>query len=97
MIQLMVRKPLGDLNNLPDQKGDKKKEEAKVGVKVAEVAESKVYKVGDGLDVRDRETGERIRFYKNWNCWSSDVVINNRHYPPRSMVRGSNCEDNEGR
>ena len=63
MIQLMVRKPLGDLNNLPDQKGDKKKEEAKVGVKeekvkVAEVAESKVYKVGDGLDVRDRETGE---------------------------------------
>ena len=58
MIQLMVRKPLGDLNNLPEQKGDKKKEEAKVGVKVAEVAESKVYKVGDGLDVRDRETGE---------------------------------------
>ena len=74
MIQLMVRKPLGDLNNLPDQKGDKKKEEVKVEVKeekvkVAEVAESKVYKVGDGLDVRDRETGGRIRFYKNWNCW----------------------------
>ena len=63
MIQLMVRKPLGDLDNLPNQKGDKKKEEAKVEVKeekvkVAEVAESKVYKVGDGLDVRDRETGE---------------------------------------
>ena len=64
MIQLMVRKPLGELNNLPDQKGDKKKkeEELKVEVKeekvkVAEVAESKVYKVGDGLDVRDRETG----------------------------------------
>ena len=62
MIQLMVRKPLGDLNNLPDQKGDKKKEESKVEVKeekvkVAEVAESKVYKVGDGVDVRDRETG----------------------------------------
>ena len=76
MIQLMVRKPLGDLNNLPDQKGDKKKEEAKVGVKVAEVAESKVYKVGDGLDVRDRETGERIKFCKIWNYWSSDVVTN---------------------
>ena len=62
MIQLMVRKPLGDLDNLPNQKGDKKKEEAKVEVKeekvkVAKVAESKVYKVGDGIDVRDRETG----------------------------------------
>ena len=81
MIQLMIRKPLGDLNNLPDQKGDKKKEEAKVEVKeekvkVAEVAESKVYKVGDGLDVRDRETGERIKFCKIWNYWSSDVVTN---------------------
>ena len=69
MIQLMVRKPLGDLDNLPNQKGDKKKEEAKVGVKVAEVAESKVYKVGDGLDVRDRETGERLRFCRIWNYW----------------------------
>ena len=69
MIQLMVSKPLGDLNNLPDQKGDKKKEEAKVEVKeekvkVAEEAESKVYKVGDGLDVRDRETGEPISSFK---------------------------------
>ena len=27
MIQLMVRKPLADLNNLPDKKGDSKKEE----------------------------------------------------------------------
>ena len=73
MIQLMVRKPLGDLDNLPNQKGDKK-EEAKVEVKeekvkVAEVAESKVYKVGDGLDVRDRETGERLRFCRIWNYW----------------------------
>ena len=70
MIQLMVSKPLGDLNNLPDQTGDKKKEETKVEVKeekvevkeekvnVSKVAESKVYKVGDGLDVRDQETGE---------------------------------------
>ena len=63
MIQLMVRKPLADLNNLPDKKGDLKKEEkVKVEVKeekvkVAKVAESKVYKVGDGIDVRDRETG----------------------------------------
>ena len=69
MIQLMVRKPLGELNNLPDQKGDKKKEEElkvevkEEKVKVAEVAESKVYKVGDGLDVRDRETG--IEKYNN--------------------------------
>ena len=60
MIQLMVRKPLGELNNLPDKKGDgKKKDEEMVEVKeekvkVAEVGESKVYKVGDGLDVRDR-------------------------------------------
>ena len=66
MIQLMVRKPLGDLNNLPEKKGDMKKEEAKAEVKeekvkVAVAAESKVYKVGDGLDVRDRETGERKR------------------------------------
>ena len=67
MIQLMVRKPLGELNNLPDKKGDgKKKDEEMVEVKeekvkVAEVGESKVYKVGDGLDVRDRETGETIR------------------------------------
>ena len=66
MIQLMVRKPLGDLNNLPDKKGDAKKEEGKVEVKeekvkVTEVAESKVYKVGDGLDVRDRETGKILR------------------------------------
>ena len=66
MIQLMVRKPLGELNNLPDKKGDgKKKDEEMVEVKeekvkVAEVGESKVYKVGDGLDVRDRETGERL-------------------------------------
>ena len=73
MIQLMVRKPLGDLNNLPDQKGDKKKEEGKVEVKeekvakVAEVAESKVYKVGDGLDVRDRETGETLYMILNLN------------------------------
>ena len=61
MIQLMVRKPLADLNNLPDKKGDSKKEEKvevkEEKVKVAKVAESKVYKVGDGIDVRDRETG----------------------------------------
>ena len=61
MIQLMVRKPLADLNNLPDKKGDLKKEEKvevkEEKVKVAKVAESKVYKVGDGIDVRDRETG----------------------------------------
>ena len=75
MIQLMVRKPLGDLNNLPDQKGDKKKEEAKVGVKVAEVAESKVYKVGDGLDVRDRETGEQISFLEICYLLMISVVI----------------------
>ena len=74
MIQLMVRKPLGDLNNLPEKKGDMKKEEAKAEVKeekvkVAEVAESKVFKVGDGLDVRDRETGERIRFIEIFLFW----------------------------
>ena len=62
MIQLMIRKPLGEINNLPTKKESKKedvKEEAKKEekVKVAEKAESKVYKVGDGLDVRDRETG----------------------------------------
>ena len=62
MIQLMIRKPLGEINNLPTKKESKKedvKEEAKKEekVKVAEEAESKVYKVGDGLDVRDRETG----------------------------------------
>ena len=61
MIQLMVRKPLADLNNLLDKKGDSKKEEKvevkEEKVKVAKVAESKVYKVGDGIDVRDRETG----------------------------------------
>ena len=58
MIQLMIRKPLGEINNLPTKK-ESKKEEAKKEVKekVAEEAESKVYKVGDGLDVRDRETG----------------------------------------
>ena len=73
MIQLMVvRKPLGSLNNLPDQKGDEKKDEVKVEVKekvtrVAEVAESKVYKVGDGLDVRDRETGETLYMILNLN------------------------------
>ena len=72
MIQLMVRKPLGSLNNLPDQKGDLKKDEVKVEVKekvarVAEVAESKVYKVGDGLDVRDRETGETLYMILNLN------------------------------
>ena len=62
MIQLMIRKPLGEINNLPTKKESKKedvKEEVKMEekVKVAEEAESKVYKVGDGLDVRDRETG----------------------------------------
>ena len=61
MIQLMVRKPLADLNNLPDKKGDLKQVEKvevkEEKVKVAKVAESKVYKVGDGIDVRDRETG----------------------------------------
>ena len=66
MIQLMIRKPLGEINNLPTKKESKKedvKEEAKKEekkeekVKVAEEAESKVYKVGDGLDVRDGETG----------------------------------------
>ena len=81
MIQLMIRKPLGEINNLPTKKESKKedvKEEVKKEekVKVAEEAESKVYKVGDGLDVRDRETGERIRFSKILNCWSSGVVIN---------------------
>ena len=62
MIQLMIRKPLGEINNLPTKTDSQKevvKEEAKKEekVKVAEEAESKVYKVGDGLDVRDRETG----------------------------------------
>ena len=75
MIQLMVCKPLGELNNLPDKTGDnKKKEESKVEVKeekvkVAEVGESKVYKLGDGLDVRDRETGERIRLDEIFQFW----------------------------
>ena len=44
MIQLMVRKPLGDLNNLPIKKGDaKKEEEEKAEVKeiVMEVAVEK--------------------------------------------------------
>ena len=61
MIQLMIRKPLGEINNLPtkkdSQKEDAKEEAKKEKVKVTEEAESKVYKVGDGLDVRDRETG----------------------------------------
>ena len=73
MIQLMIRKPLGEINNLPTKKESKKedvKEEVKEEkVKVAEEAESKVYKVGDGLDVRDRETGERLRFCRIWNYW----------------------------
>ena len=93
MIQLMVRKPLGELNNLPDKKADaKKKEEEKVEVKeekvkVAEVGESKVYKVGDGLDVRDRETGESIRLYEKMLSWpwcqSPQCHI---YYPKRCMV-----------
>ena len=76
MIQLMIRKPLGEINNLPTKKESKKedvKEEAKKEekVKVAEEAESKVYKVGDGLDVRDRETGIIEKTFINRRCFDS--------------------------
>ena len=72
MIQLMIRKPLGEINNLPTKK-ESKKEEAKKEVKekVAEEAESKVYKVGDGLDVRDRETGIIEKTFINRRCFDS--------------------------
>ena len=93
MIQLMVRKPLADLNNLPDKKGDSKKEEKvevkEEKVKVAKVAESKVYKVGDGIDVRDRETGgkEYLDILLIRLCIILILI--------RGMVRGSNSEDND--
>lgn len=63
MIQLMVRKPLGSLDNVPGKpvkdvpvKDVPMKEAVKENINVCD-AESSVYKIEEGVDVRDRDTG----------------------------------------
>jgi hypothetical protein len=55
MIQLMVRKPLAVLYNLPKKEAEEKSKK-KVVEKKAEDAEGAMYKLGAGVDACDRET-----------------------------------------
>ena len=60
MIQLMVRRPLASLDNIPKKEvAEKEKKVAKEEAEeaVVEEATSSVWAVGAGVDVRDRETG----------------------------------------
>ena len=61
MIQLMVRRPLASLDNIPKkevaEKEEKKVAKEEVEEAVVEEATSSVWAVGAGVDVRDRETG----------------------------------------